>query len=74
MSFLPYKISTKEHGKILFVLCTGIIIGSKCVTHYYEPLKKYDELLDEGKRELLIKYRTKHEDRLKRLGISKTLE
>uniref|UniRef100_A0A0N5BRV1 COX6C domain-containing protein n=1 Tax=Strongyloides papillosus TaxID=174720 RepID=A0A0N5BRV1_STREA len=74
MGFWPYKSSLTEYGRVLFILLTGTIVGSKCVTYYYEPLKNYDKLLDEGKRDLLVKYRAKHEERLKRLGISKTLD
>uniref|UniRef100_A0A0K0EHD6 ATP synthase subunit e, mitochondrial n=1 Tax=Strongyloides stercoralis TaxID=6248 RepID=A0A0K0EHD6_STRER len=56
--------------KRLFVSIVGIVVGSKIVNHYYEPTKEYERRLEEGKRELLVKYTKIHEDRLKRLGIS----
>lgn len=37
MSRWPYRIPPKEAGRRVLVLITGVIVGAKAVTSYYNP-------------------------------------
>uniref|UniRef100_A0A914VS36 Uncharacterized protein n=1 Tax=Plectus sambesii TaxID=2011161 RepID=A0A914VS36_9BILA len=59
----PYSVPPKELVKRAGILGLGVLIGSNIILRYYEPLKGFDEELEEGKYQLVKKYEKIRQER-----------
>ncbi|TKR75957.1 hypothetical protein L596_017175 [Steinernema carpocapsae] len=66
----PYKISPEDAMKKLLILVLGVGVGATVVTHYFKPLEEYERELEQGKVELLKRYKKIHDDRIAKYNSS----
>lgn len=67
----PYRISVEDAFKRGAVAALGLVVGANVVSYYWKPLQEYEEQLNQGKIDLLRKYKAIHDERNAKAGSGK---